>query len=144
MKTLLQRIKRSLVFRLCYRLVCWINYPTSRERMWGMYALGKTQGRKEALKELPITKVQPAPTKPTPARVPANLAPGTWTREWIAVQKSGVSVTASKVLRRIAPPLYDDAWLNSKPLRKVEQDDAEDTEHMSAITKLKIATRKLE
>ena len=79
MKTLLRHIKRSLIFRLLYRLVCWINYPTSRERMWHMYSLGVYWGRKEALAELPITKVQPR-QETEPLKV--HLPPGEWTRQW--------------------------------------------------------------
>src|SRR5258708_6735797 len=81
MKNLLRRIKRSLVFRLLYRLVCWINYPTPRERMWGMFEMGKAEGRREALKELPITQVQP---RQTVQRVEVHLPPGEWTRRYRA------------------------------------------------------------
>ncbi len=76
-----QFLKRFFYYpwRFFYRLVCWINYPTSRERMWHMYSLGKAQGRKEALKDLPIVQVQPRQTtKP----VELHLPPGEWTRQW--------------------------------------------------------------
>lgn len=68
-----------LVKRLCKRLTNWINWPTSRERMWWMYTIGKAQGRREALAELPIVKVQPRQeTEP----LSLHLPPGMWTRHW--------------------------------------------------------------
>jgi hypothetical protein len=64
---------------LLKRFVCWANYPTSRERLWNMFALGKQAGIKEALKDLPIVKVQPRQTaKP----VVMHLPPGEWSRQW--------------------------------------------------------------
>src|SRR6266478_6205600 len=76
-----QFLKRFFYYpwRFFSRLVCWINYPTSRERMWHMYSLGKAQGRKEALKEVPIVQVQP---RQTTQPVELHLPPGQWTRQW--------------------------------------------------------------
>jgi len=87
-----QFLKRFFYYpwRFIYRLVCWINYPTSRERMWHMYSLGKAQGRKEALKDLPIVQVQPRQTtKP----VELHLPPGEWTRQW---RETHLSLSASQ------------------------------------------------
>ena len=143
MKTLLRLIKRSFVFRLCYRLVCWINYPTPRERMWHMFALGKAQGRKEALKELPIVRVQPAHPRQT---AQLHLPPGVWAHEWRRELHERGKATASRVLGRLGveptkdEPPQDDSWLNSTPRK---QDDPDNTEKVPAIMKLKHATRKL-
>src|SRR5260370_8147559 len=78
-----QFLKRFFYYpwRFIYRLVCWINYPTLRERMWHMYSLGKAQGRKEALKEVPIVQVQP---RQTTQPVEFHLPPAEWTRQWRA------------------------------------------------------------
>ena len=136
--------------RLLYRLVCWINYPTSRERMWHMFTMGKAQGRKEALKELPIVQVQPRQTT-DPLKV--HLPPGEWSRQWREMQgiKSGknghvdTSGLASEV--PLARGISDDSWLNSAPvIRTAHKDDTEGeaTEHMPAIKKLRYITRQLE
>jgi hypothetical protein len=140
MKTLLHRIKHSLIFRLCYRLVCWINYPTPRERMWGMYAMGKAQGIKEALKDLPIVQVQP---RQHASPVKLHLPAGEWTRQWC--QMSGL-------LAPIDPKTDFPSWLTSGPLsvehmtpaeiervptiRDLTAGLAEITEEMPAVVKL--------
>lgn len=132
MKTFLQLVKRTL-----YRLTCWINYPTPRERMWGMYFCGKVQGRKETLKELPITQVQPRQA-PTPVEV--HLRPGEWTR--LYREAHGLHKVA---LEPQAAPPQDDSWLNSKPPVKSLLPDT--TEEMPAVVKLlherRYETRKL-
>ncbi len=74
MKTLLRLLRRGILY-----LVAQSSYPTSRERMMGMFTLGKAEGRREALKELPIVHVQP---RQMTARV--YLPPGEWTRQYRA------------------------------------------------------------
>jgi hypothetical protein len=92
--------------RLLYRLVCWVNYPTSRERMWHMYSLGKAQGNKEALKSLPITQVvQPAPLQPPeqhtdPATV-LHYPTGELSRGWHRIEVTGAHPTITGALRSI-------------------------------------------
>lgn len=136
MKTLLLRIKRSLVCRLCYRLVCWINYPTSRERMWNMFTLGYGQGRKDALKDLPITQVQPA--IPKIEIKPLHLPPGMWSKQYFEEHPERRPVIPSQPAYWPAP-FEEQAWLNSKPAASVDPDN---TEEMPAIVKLR-HTRKL-
>jgi len=118
--------------------------------MWGMYWMGKAQGRKEALKELPIVQVQPKQSsKVQPQQTSkVHLPPGVWSHEWRRELQETGKATASRVLRRIGveppkdEPLQDDSWLNSKP-RKVEPFDPDNTEEVPAIMRLKHATRKL-
>jgi hypothetical protein len=137
MKMFLRRIKKSLVFRLLYRLVCWINYPTSRERMWHMYSMGVAQGRKMTLQNLPIVQVQPKQA-PTPVKV--HLPPGEWSRQWREAQviKSGKNghengsglaseATSSQLIN-------DDSWLNSKP--RTPEQEGDPTESMPAMVKV--------
>jgi hypothetical protein len=126
-----QFLKRFFYYpwRFFYRLVCWINYPTSRERMWHMYSLGKAQGRKEALKDLPIVQVQPRQTtKP----VELHLPPGEWTRQWRETHSEVIRKPITIVLP-VTEDSYDDSWLNSKPPLKVS---SEVTEEMPAVVKL--------
>lgn len=128
MKTLL-RIKRSIVCRLLYRLVCWINYPTSRERMWHMYACGKAQGIKEALKTLPITQVQPKPV----VSEPLHLPPGMLTRQWLDEHRAAIP-SQHEPTYWPEPIESFPAWLNSKPPVKPSLPDT--TEAMPAVVKL--------
>jgi hypothetical protein len=135
MKTLLRLVKR---------LTTWINYPTSRERMWHMFYCGKVAGRKEALAELPITQVQPRQTT-DPLRV--NLPPGQWTRQWREANLTKYGVMPVELAK--VPTVHDltegfPDWLNSSVIPKSDKDDTEGeaTEHMPAIMKLKYATRK--
>ena len=129
-----QFLKRVFYYpwRFCYRLVCWINYPTPRERMWHMYALGKAQGRKEALKESPIGRVQPRPTtKP----VELHLPPGEWTRQWRKAHPELMRKPITRVLPAITEDFSDESWLNAKPSMKRSL-DAEATDAMPAVVKL--------
>ncbi len=101
MKTLLRLLRRGILY-----LVAQSSYPTSRERMMGMFTLGKAQGRKEALKELPITQVQP---RQMTARV--YLPPGEWTRQYRASH-----LIVPPIIRTNTEPIdQDDSWLNSVP-----------------------------
>ena len=128
-----QFLKRFFYYpwRFCYRLVCWINYPTPRERMWHMYALGKEQGRKEALKELPIARVQPRQTtKP----VPLHLPPGEWTRQWREAHSALIRKPITIVLP-VTEDSYDESWLNSKSPVKISL-DVQATEEMPAVVRL--------
>src|SRR5260370_9484092 len=108
-----QFLKRFFYYpwRFIYRLVCWINYPTSRERMWHMYSLGKAEGRKEALKDLPIVQVQPRQTT-TP--VGLHLPPGEWTRQWRETHSEPIRNPITFVLP-VTADAYDESCLNSKP-----------------------------
>ena len=113
------------------RLVCWINYPTPHERMWHMYALGKEQGRKEALKELPIARVQPRQTtKP----VQLHLPPGEWTRQWREAHSALIRKPLTIVLP-VTEDSYDESWLNSKSPVKISL-DVQATEEMPSVVKL--------
>jgi hypothetical protein len=127
-----QFLKRFFYYpwRFCYRLVCWINYPTPRERMWHMYALGKAQGRKEASKEVPIAQPRQT-TKP----VELHLPPGEWTRQWRETHPELIRKPITRVLPAITEDFSDDSWLNSKPPLKISQ-DAQATDEMPAIVKL--------
>jgi hypothetical protein len=129
-----QFLKRIFYYpwRFCYRLVCWINYPTPRERMWHMYALGKAQGRKEALKEVPIARVQPRQTtQPGELHIP----PGEWTRQWRATHSELIRKPITTVLPVITEDAYDESWLNAKPPVQLSL-DAQTTEKMPAVVKL--------
>src|SRR5260221_10533292 len=126
-----QFLKRFFYYpwRFIYRLVCWINYPRSRERMRHIYSLAKAQGRKEALKDLPIVQVQPRQTtKP----VELHLPPGEWTRQWRETHAEHIHKPITIVLP-VTEDSYDDAWLNSKPPLKIS---SEATEEMPAVVKL--------
>jgi hypothetical protein len=129
-----QFLKRFFYYpwRFLYRLVCWINYPTLRERMWHMYSLGKAQGRKEALKELPIVQVQP---RQTTQPVELHLPPGEWTKQWRATHPELIRKPITIALPVITEDSYDDSWLNSKPPLKISQ-DGQATEKMPAVVKL--------
>jgi hypothetical protein len=118
-----QFLKRIFYYpwRFCSRLVCWINYPTPRERMWHMYALGKAQGRKEALKEVPIVQVQP---RQTTQPVELHLPPGEWTRQWRATHSELIRKPLPTVLP-VTEDFSDESWLSS-----------ETTEEMPAVVKL--------
>src|SRR6266436_8700087 len=120
-----QFLKRFFYYpcRFIYRLVCWINYPTSRQRMWSMYSLGKAQGIKEALKDLPIVQVQP---RQAVEPVKLNLPPGEWTRQWLDAQRINLHkinhVDASQLASKATSGKRineDDSWLNSKPIERV-------------------------
>jgi len=114
--------------------------------MWWMYTIGKAQGRREALKELPIVHVQPKQQATMTTSAQLHLPSGVWMHEWRRELQETGKATASRVLRRIGveppkdEPLQDDSWLNSKPRK---QDDPDNTEEVPAIMKLKHATRKL-
>jgi|SRR5215469_9417387 len=129
-----QFLKRFFYYpwRLFYRLICRINYPTSRERMWHMYSLGKAQGRKEALKELPIAQVQP---RQTTEPVELHLPPGEWTRRWREAHPELMRKPLTRVLPAITEDFSDDSWLNAKPPVQLSL-DAQTTEKMPAIVKL--------
>jgi len=98
--------------------------------MWHMYALGKAQGRKEALKEVPI--VQPRQTtKP----LQLHLPPGEWTRQWRETHSELIRKPTTIVLPAITEDSFDDSWLNSKPPLKISLDE-QATEKMPAVVKL--------
>ena len=129
-----QFLKRFFYYpwRIFYHLLCRINYPTSRERMWHMYSLGKAQGRKEALKELPIVQVQPRPTtKP----VALHLPPGAWTGQWRETHPELIRKPLTRVLPAITEDFSEDSWLNAKPPVQLSL-DAQTTEKMPAVVKL--------
>ena len=130
MKTLLRRMKAFLLLikRLCYRLVCWINYPTPRERMWHMFYMGKLQGQQEALKTLPITQVQPRQAT-DPLKI--HLPPGAWTR----LYRETHGLHKVVLVPQAAPP-GDDSWLNSPPPEVKNLLDPYNTEEMPAVVKL--------
>lgn len=123
MKAFLHQVKR-----LCYRLVCWINYPTSRERMWHMYACGKVQGAKEALARLPITQVQPA----VPKIKPLNLPPGVLTRQWLDEHRAAIPSQPAYW----PAPFEEHAWLNSKPPIEVSRMTPAEIEKVPTIRDL--------
>ena len=74
----------------------------------GMFTLGKAEGRREALKELPIVHVQP---RQMTARV--YLPPGEWTRQYRASH-----LIVPPVIRTNTAPVdpFPD-WLTSGPLK---------------------------
>lgn len=119
-------------WRLLYRLTCWSNYPTSRERLWNMYALGKAQGVKEALKDLPIVQVQPRQVTTKPVEL--HLAPGVWTRQWHEAHKPHLRAYVYP-LEEPEPNTGDDSWLNAAPVKKLDENDIK-TEEMPAVVRL--------
>lgn len=142
MKTLLRLLKRGILL-----LVSQANYPTPRQRLLNMYKIGKAEGRKEALKDLPIVQVQPRQTT-DPLRV--NLPTGEWSRQWREAQLTKYGVTPIELAK--VPTAHDltegfPEWLNSKPVIRTDHKDdteGEPTLQVPAIMKLKYATRKLE
>ncbi len=119
MKTLLRLIRRGILY-----LVAQSSYPTSRERMMGMFTLGKEAGRKEALKDLPITQVQP---RQMTARV--YLPPGEWSRRY---RESNLIVP--KPVRTNTEPIDEKTdfppWINSEQAEKM--DDQEWTDWLNS------------
>ena len=97
-----------------------------------MYSLGKAQGRKEALKELPIVQVQP---RQTTQPVELHLPPGEWTRQWRETHPELIRKPLTRVLPAITEDFSDDAWLNAKPPVNMSL-GAETTEKMPAVVKL--------
>src|SRR5216683_1682284 len=111
MKTLLRLIRRGILY-----LVAQSSYPTSRERMMGMFTLGKEAGRKEALKELPIVQVQP---RQIAQSVEVHLPPGEWTRRYRASH-----LIVPPVIRTNTAPIDEKTdfpkWLNSEQAEKMD------------------------
>ena len=111
MKTLLRLLRRGILY-----LVAQSSYPTSRERMMGMFTLGKAEGRREALKELPITQVQPRQTT-----TKVYLPPGEWSRRY---RESNLIVPKQPVIRTNTAPIDEKTdfpgWLNSEQAEKMD------------------------
>src|SRR5260221_2120776 len=109
-----------------------MNHQTLGEPMWHMYSLAKAQGRKEALKEVPIVQVQ---SRQTTKPVECHLPPGEWTRQWRATHPELIRKPITTALPVITEDAYDDSRLHSKPPLKISQ-DGQATEKMPAVVKL--------
>jgi hypothetical protein len=105
-----------------------------------MFSMGVAQGRKMALQELPITKVQPA--VPKIEIKPLHLPPGMWSKQWYETHPEHRATIPQQ--RTYWPaPFEEQAWLNSKPLTVEPELEGDPTERMTAIKKLEYVARKL-
>ena len=121
-------------FRYTRRLILWFERPLPRDEWMIAFSMGKTAGRNELLRELPVNPFQPAQA-PTQQIQPLTI------RQRAQMQKLRATLVPMPQETEPSPVLpavpfefhlVDESWLNDVPVIE----DGMETEQVPAISKL--------